>query len=179
MASAKNASPAPSTMAVPAEWPPEVVDKYIPIRVLGKGGFALVVLAREKQAPKRLVAMKVVASRNRTELMYAHREVDILQELSADHQHPNIMRVLHYWEAPANGGGSGSAAAVAGGITRSGVLALSYVQGPTVESLLQYGGALSTVFGRVVAAQAIDAVAYLHYRAVVHRWVYNFAWWPL
>jgi serine/threonine protein kinase len=150
-------------MAVPSEWPPDVVDRYTPIRTLGKGGFASVVLAREKQKPNQLVAIKVVGNANKRELTYAHREIDILQELSAEGPHPNIMQVLHYWEA------SSDARNCDGHITRSGVLALTYVKGPTVESLLQYGGALSTVFGRVVAAQAMDAIAYLHYHAVIHR----------
>jgi hypothetical protein len=151
-----------STMVVPPEWPPDVVDKFTPIRILGKGGFASVILAREKQNPNQMVAIKVVGNTNKKELTYAHREIEILQELSVELPHPNIMYVLHYWEASSN---------VGHGTTRSGVLALNYVKGPTVESLLQYGGALSTVFSRVVAAQAIDAIAYLHYRAVVHRYV--------
>ena len=49
------------------------------------------------------------------------------------------------------------------------VIALSYAKGPTVESLLQHGGALSNVFGRVILAQAVDTVAYMHYRGVLHR----------
>ena len=165
MASTSTSASPPSTIAVPPEWPPDVVDKYTPIRVLGKGGFASVILAQEKQKPNRMVAIKMVGNTNKKELTYAHREVDILQELSAEGPHPNIMQVLHYWEASANTGHA---------VTRSGVLALNYVKGPTVESLLQYGGALSTVFSRVVVAQAIDAVAYLHYRAVVHRCVWNY-----
>ena len=48
-------------------------------------------------------------------------------------------------------------------------MALSYSKGPTVESLLHHGGALSNVFGRVVVAQVVSALAYIHYRGVVHR----------
>ena len=48
-------------------------------------------------------------------------------------------------------------------------LVIAYYLLTTVESLLRYGGALSTLFGRVVIAQVIDAVAYLHFRAVLHR----------
>lgn len=48
-------------------------------------------------------------------------------------------------------------------------MVLEYIKGPTVESLLRHGGALSTNFSRVVVAQIIDAIAYLHYRAVLHR----------
>ena len=88
----------------------------------------------------------------RSELGYARRETDILKEIN----HPNIMKVINYWEPEQN---SKSAA----------VMALSYARGPTVESLLQHGGALSSTFGRIVIAQVIDAVSYLHSHAVVHR----------
>lgn len=167
MAPAATSSAAPtSTIAIPPEWPPDVVDKYTPIRILGKGGFASVILAKENQNPNHMVAIKLVGNTGKKELTYAHREVDILQELSAKGPHPNIMQVLGYWESSTN---AGSTTTKGSPITRSGVLALSYAKGPTVESLLQYGGALSTVFSRVVAAQAIDAIAYLHYHAVIHR----------
>ena len=36
-------------MPVPPEWPPEVSELYKPVRVLGKGGFASVVLAWQKE----------------------------------------------------------------------------------------------------------------------------------
>ena len=156
-------------MQVPAEWPPEVASVYEPIRVLGTGGFASVILARRRQGqskqqqqqgddsdlPPEYAAMKIVGSKNsnRTEIGYAHRELDILRELT----HPNIMRLLEYWEpAPC----LHKCAAV---------MALTYSKGPTVEQLLQHGGCLSLVFARVVIAQLVDAVCYLHSRAVVHR----------
>jgi serine/threonine protein kinase len=152
-------------MPVPKEWPPEVADLYKPVRVLGRGGFASVVLARDKGDSK-LVAMKVVGkTKDKTrqqQLTYAHREIDILKELS----HPNIMKVLNFWEVPDNQEEQAAPATLSSTIC---VMALQYYRGPTVESLLQYGGALSNKFGRVVIAQAMDAVAYLHYRAVVHR----------
>ena len=80
------------SMEVPNQWPPEVTASYDPIRNLGKGGFASVVLARSKINRSELVAMKVVGSRNASaqEYGYAHREIDILREL----QHPNIMKLF-------------------------------------------------------------------------------------
>jgi hypothetical protein len=105
----------------------------------------------------------------RQQLTYAHREIDILRELS----HPNIMTVIASWDVPeqqeqAAVTGS-SASPVFDSSSTIAVMALTYYKGPTVESLLQYGGALSNKFGRVVIAQVMDAVAYLHYKAVVHR----------
>ncbi|KAG7347449.1 protein kinase GAF family protein [Nitzschia inconspicua] len=158
-------------IAVPKEWPKAVAEQYDPVRVLGRGGFASVVLAREKGESKRLVAMKVVGqSKDKSRLQsltYAHREIDILQELS----HPNIMKVICSWDVPIGNTQeeqalSTQSTAVCNTIC---VMALQYEKGPTLESLLQYGGALSNKFGRVVISQAMDAVAYLHYRAVIHR----------
>jgi serine/threonine protein kinase len=159
-------------MPVPKEWPKEVAELYTPIRVLGQGGFASVVLAREKANDQRtMVAMKVVGqskdkSRQQS-LTYAHREVDVLKELS----HPNIMKVIRSWDVKSSttAGTAPNQQQFVSTHNTICVMALQYERGPTLESLLQYGGALSNKFGRVVIAQAMDAVSYLHYRAVVHR----------
>ena len=66
------------------------------------------------------------------------------------------MQLLGHWEPPVE-----SHTCVA-------VMALSYSQGPTLDKLLRYGR-LGLRFTRVVAAQLVDAMAYLHSRAVVHR----------
>jgi serine/threonine protein kinase len=92
--------------------------------------FASVMLARKKNAAvgekDRFVAMKVVGGKDATrlEVGYAHREIDILREIT----HPNIMYLIQYWEPPTE---LHACAAV---------MALSYVKGPTLESLLKIGG---------------------------------------
>lgn len=145
-----------TNQAPPSQWPPEVVAKYDTVRSLGKGGFASVVLAQRKDDPNSLAAIKVVGSSpdkfSKQEYGYAHREIDILKELS----HPNIMRVLDYWEPQ-------------GKVSSLVVMALTYSQGPTLDQLLKYGGAVGMTFGRVVMAQLVDALAYCHSRAVIHR----------
>lgn len=143
----------------PEQWPSEVAKLYDPIRVLGVGGFASVMLARKKVASdndeNKIVAIKVVGSAfvSKSDLGYAHREIDILKEIN----HKNIMRVIDFWEPAAK---EHKCAAV---------IALTYSKGPTVEKLINHGGALSATFGRVVVAQLCDATAYLHSRAVIHR----------
>ena len=131
-------------VAVPKEWPPQVAELYSPIRLLGKGGFGAVMLAKKKRDKKDgdkdvMVAIKVVGGPNATKQLvgYAYREVHILHELS----HPHIMRVLQYWEPPPE---SQSCALV---------MALSFAQGPTCYQLIMHGGRLSFAFSRVVAAQ--------------------------
>jgi len=132
---------------IPKEWPEQVQETYKPVRVLGKGGFGSVMLARHV-TNKSTVAMKIVAHGTTQESLYAQREVDILTQL----KHDNIMKVVDSWESG-----------------KSMLLALSYAAGPTVQALVDYGGALSTTFSRVVSAQLIDALTYLHAHAVIHR----------
>ena len=151
-------------MQTPKEWPQEIANSYDPIRNLGSGGFASVVLARtksdeenKKDIPKK-VAIKVMGCNNTVgtkdaSSLYAKREIELLQQLN----HCGIVRLYDSWE-PTNPSSS-----------IAGVLVLEYIKGPTVESLLRHGGALSSTFGRVVIAQVMDALSYLHYRGVLHR----------
>jgi len=144
-------------VSVPDQWPKEVSDKYEPVRSLGKGGFASVMLGKRKDptAKPKFAAIKVVGSKDvtRQEVGYAHREIDILSELN----HPNIMKVLEHWEPPVKDHRCAA------------IMALSFHKGPTLDQLLKKGGSLSNVFGRVVCAQLVDVLAFIHSRAVLHR----------
>ena len=135
-------------MIAPHQWPNEVVQQYEAIRPIGKGGFAEVILAKHKSTGE-MVAMKIVVSTNRQQMGYCNRELDILREL----RHPNIMKLINHWQPS----------------EYCAVMALSYAPGPTLLQLLRFRGALNFTFARVVIAQLVDAVLYLHSRAVVHR----------
>jgi serine/threonine protein kinase len=80
--------------------------------------------------------------------------VDILREL----HHPNMMKVIESWEP---------------NTFEPGAIALSYSKGPTLQALLDYGGSLSTLFSRIGIAQIVDAVAYIHSHAVLHRLLFG------
>ena len=177
-------------MEIPNEWPNKIKKLYEPIRILGKGGFASVVLARNKKNNKQQqqqqqqtkVAIKVVGcaandnddDNNSNAIqaiaaasLYAQREIEILKQID----HPNIVKLFNHWIAGVDEDDDNNGDNTSSLITKTAaaVLVLEYVKGPTVESLLRYGGALSTIFGRIIIAQLMDAVSYLHYHAVLHR----------
>ena len=136
-------------------WPKEVVGRYNPVRHLGKGAFATVMLAKRKASEggndEELVAIKMVKVKTNKETQYAHRVMQILQELN----HPSIVKLIESWEPHDS--------------TFSAALVLSYAEGRTLYYLLDNIGAPCLTFGRVVIAQLIDAVAYLHSVSTRHE----------
>lgn len=161
-------------MQTPKEWPKEISESFDPIRTLGTGGFASVILARRKDEstadhantsiPNK-VAIKVVggsdgSGNDGSAFLYARREIELLQQI----RHCGIVQLFHSWERNDDSGKNKRSSS-----PTAGVLILEFIKGPTVESLLKHGGALSTTFGRVIIAQVMDAISYLHYRAVLHR----------
>lgn len=172
---------------IPKQWFPEVIDMYEPIRELGRGRFGIVILAKKKK--KRIDnnnnnqhdnnndtvvvqhvtkyeendndnediyhSIKVIGSKYATlqEKGYAYREIEILLELN----HINIMKLYHSWIPKTE-----NSSCVA-------IIAISYHNGPTLEYILNYGGKLSIICCRIISAQLINAISYLHNRACVHR----------
>ena len=136
------------TMSSNLQWPKEVLDKYEPVRILGKGGFASVFLAKRKstteEKKEKFVAIKLVRAKTKTETHYAHREINILKEIN----HPNIMKLIESWEPDAS--------------TGIATMAVTYARGRTLHYLLKNVGAPSLTFSRVVIAQLVDAVSHLH-----------------
>mmetsp|Transcript_6707 Transcript_6707/g.14665 ORF Transcript_6707/g.14665 Transcript_6707/m.14665 type:complete len:455 (+) Transcript_6707:159-1523(+) len=146
-------------------WPSDALKEYEPIRSLGEGGFGSVYLAKKRDVAEGetadvQVAMKMIgrgsatATRTRSESGYAKREVEILSEL----QHPRIVRLIDVFYGE---GGRGDP------VPRC--IALSLARGPTLELMLKKGGALGLPMAREITRQLVDAIAYLHSRAVIHR----------
>lgn len=150
-----------------SRWAPEAERLYDHVRLLGSGAFSSIWVAKPKQripCPHHYsqqvdctcdyVAMKstVIAQRGDPEyaLEYAEREVQILRELD----HPHIMKVLHefpFHESPVFS------------------VALTLASGPTLEQLVERGGALGIPFVQHVTKQLISAISYMHSHAVIHR----------
>jgi serine/threonine protein kinase len=164
-----------TSLVPPDEWPREVRDLYEPVRVIGRGGFASVWMARERGGPPprvgggadeggdHHVAIKVM--RNDA---YAEREVAILSELSAlARPNPNVVRLLRDFGAdpgagraagPSMDGGGGGGSPP--GAVRCAVLSLE--RGPTINFILNEFGSLGLVIAKSISRQLIGAVAFLH-----------------
>ena len=163
----KNANPKP-----PSSWSQEICELYDPVRPLGVGGSGSVWLAREKnhnkdsdassddqvQAAIKVVGhshdQKISKKLQRSEEGYFHREISVLQEIS----HPRIVRCLNAIEVSSSTSTSAPY-----------FMILEYCRGPTLESLINYGGALGIYMAQEVSSQLIDAISFLHGRAVIHR----------
>ena len=84
----------------------------------------------------------------------SHREIAVLSEIS----HPRIVRLLDSIE-DTNDGTTWSPYC----------MILSYCKGPTVEGIINHGGALGIHMAQEISYQLIDAVSYLNGHAVIHR----------
>ncbi len=141
-----------SCVPPPNEWPRKVRDLYEPVRVIGKGGFASVWMANEKEHPtnKDQVAIKIMQDNE-----YAEREIAILSELTSKHPHPNIVRLIRDIKAGVGVLKDGSSMGI-----RCAVLSLA--RGPTLNFILNEFGALGMVVAQSISRQLIGAVAFLH-----------------
>lgn len=135
---------------LPAQWPKEVSDSYTADRVVGKGGFASVWMAKKKKPTGRddHVAVKIMQDDG-----YAKREIEILSELTKKYTHPNIVRLLQYFKAEDG----------------ANFTILSLARGPTLNFILTTRGALGLVIAQSISQQLINAIAFLHGHAVIHR----------
>lgn len=135
-------------------WPSEVTSIYDPVRPLGKGGFGDVWLGRPTESADKAydicVAIKKVDTSTPVGKAYADREVQILKLL--DHHH--IVKLIHTFDVKEAG---------------CSYVALSYAEGPTLEKILEFGGAVGIPFAHVLAQQLVSTIAYLHDHAVIHR----------
>lgn len=153
-------------LSSPDTWPKEIKDLYTPVRVIGKGGFASVWMAKRKKVvtssgnngngsgvddlndnEEDHVAVKITQGD-----AYALREIAILSELSSNYHHPNLLRLLQECKTPGGGGGKLSVH----------YLVLSLARGPTLNYILTKHGALGLIIAQTISQQLIGAIAFLH-----------------
>ena len=176
-----------SAKEIPKAWPSEAREFFTPVRALGTGGFGVVWLATRKQHNEadpststavnssstdsspvdEYVAIKLVGHPScnpindftkMSESGYFQRECEVLAEIS-HHRIVKLIRKIEQTEEERKQTPEASPYC----------MVLQYCRGPTVEQMLNHGGALGIHLAREVAAQLIDAISFLHGRGVIHR----------
>ena len=146
-----------ATSSSSPQWPEECLHLYSPVRVIGKGGFGNVYMAKcntssnSSSHGETHVAIKVVGND-----LYSQREVAILSELSQT-PHPNIVTLIDDFKDDNDDGGGQH------------LVVMSLHRGPTLQYILDKGGSLGFKIAQSVSKQLINAIAYLHGHAVIHR----------
>ncbi|AHF17288.1 FHA domain-containing serine/threonine-protein kinase [Niabella soli] len=124
----------------------ELASKYDILKVIGHGGFSAVFKARSKEDPEHVVALKqldfVLTSETAKEYTDFKNEVEILKQLD----HPNIVKI--YGEYILDNKPS---------------LEMEFVDGETLETLLQRDGYFSIEDTMDVIAQMASALSYCHH----------------
>ena len=142
-------------MTGPGADPKRIAERYEVERRLGTGAFGTVYLATDaalgRQVAIKTVRMDGLAATGAPleELMQRFgREARI----SAQLKHPNIVTIYHVGEFE--------------GLS---YLAMEYIEGEGLESLIASAGRLPPARVIAIAAQVADALGYAHSQGVVHR----------
>ncbi|EAX98395.1 CAMK family protein kinase [Trichomonas vaginalis G3] len=129
---------------------PSQIGKYHVLRTLGRGGFAVVVLAvdtkTKKQYAIKIVDRQCMVKKNR--LQYLENEL----RLSARLDHPNVIKVheVIYEEDII-------------------LIVMDYVDGGDLQSLISQGIRFSVEEQVRISLQILSALEYLHKRGIAHR----------
>jgi serine/threonine-protein kinase len=134
-----------SSTAYASPAPDLVLDRYRPLRPIGRGGSGSVWLARDERTGLE-VALKIVP-REGKRASRAAREMEAASRL----RHERCVRAYDF------GGDSGHV-----------YIAYEYIHGHTLRELLR-AGRLNDRDAIEAAAQVLDALAYAHRQGIVHR----------
>lgn len=129
---------------------PSKIGKYEVVKIIGKGGFAVVVLAKDQKTNKQ-VAIKIVS---REELMKQNIMVYFENELrlSSRFNHPSIVSVYEViYEKDAI------------------MIVMEYLSNGDMHSILSKGIKFNYEEQIKVASQMLEGLRYLHQRGICHR----------
>lgn len=129
---------------------PNYISKYKVIKVLGYGGFAVVVLA-EDSSTKQQVAIKIIDRKEISKqnyIMYLENEL----RLSARFQHPNIVKVFEIIYEP--------------DVIN---IVMEYLSNGDLQNLLEQNINFTIPEQLRIAFEILQALKYLHERGICHR----------
>ncbi len=129
---------------------PERLGDYLLERELGAGGMATVYLARESGSGRK-VALKVMSPQLAKDPEFIARFINEARA-SSGLRHPNIVEVFAYGEEKGRP-----------------FIASEWVDGETLQGLLERVGALPIPVALEIFAQMLEAVGHAHERGIIHR----------
>jgi serine/threonine-protein kinase len=121
------------------------------VRELGRGGMGTVYLAHRESSPDEVAAVKVLAAELATEsgfLLRFQREIDILRKL-------DYRNIVHFLDSGEDQGRY--------------FFSMEYVDGPSLQSIVEERGKLPWKEVVDLAAQIAPALKHAHDRGVIHR----------
>lgn len=135
----------PELEVAPNKFP---LERYKPVLLLGKGAAGSVYLCRDRLLGKK-VAVKTLTELNPTQLIAFQLEAKATSKLT----HPSIVTVMDF------------------GATESGCpfMVMEYIDGISLEDLLQQTGGLSMHDALTIAVKISDALSYVHGFHIFHR----------
>eukprot|EP00727_Mastigamoeba_balamuthi_P007897 m51a1_g3728 putative protein serine threonine kinase (355) ;mRNA; f:22933-24693 len=126
-------------------------SRYEVLEELGKGGFAIVRKARDRQTGD-MVAIKFVdkkgVSCSPEDLQCLRREIDIMMKLS----HPNVLRLIDVYETPGEV-----------------IMVMEIVTGGELFYKIVDRGSFSEADAVSIVKQLVQGVAYMHDQKIAHR----------
>ncbi len=135
----------------PARFAPFPLDKYIPKRILGAGGFGVVFLCQPRYLKKPVVIKSLLPSELTRDIGDVFGEAQALEEID----HPAIIRLKDCGYADI-------------AETRP-YLMMDYFEGPNLDSFISSNGPLSPEDLLAVAVPVAEALQVAHARGIFHR----------
>ncbi|MEW5909922.1 MAG: protein kinase [Thermodesulfobacteriota bacterium] len=128
----------------------EQIGPYKILKLLGKGGMGIVYLGMHTKL-EQPVAIKVMTSEYSSQEAMRERFIQEAK-LQARLSHPNVVNILNYLEDESNI-----------------YLVMEYVEGSTLEQVLQLEGALTLSKSLHVMESVLSALEFMHGKGIIHR----------
>jgi serine/threonine protein kinase len=128
-----------------------IADRYQIQSMIGEGGMGRVYLAEHVRMGRKCAVKMISPEMARTEAAVArfNREAANASQIN----HPNVAQVYDFGEGP----------------NRTLYLAMEFVEGETLTSLIRREGPLTVRRAAVLTKQVADALSAAHHRGIVHR----------
>ncbi len=128
-----------------------LAERYVILEELGRGSYGVVFKAHEVANPQRLVAIKTLLPQSVLDqevIDRFEREAQLVTMLD----HPNIIGIHDYGQRD-----------------NLFYMVMEFIEGPSLDDLLEHEAPVSTERARHIMAQVMEALAHAHQKGIVHR----------